>query len=64
MLTQIANHFYMLGIHPEQIIVSDMLTFALLNDFCNKYNIKLKKVDSMPELDYACDSILLYMMEL
>ena len=54
----------MLGIHPEQIIVSDMLTFALISDFCNKCNIKLKKVDSMPELDYACDSILLYMMEL
>ena len=63
-LTQLANHFCMLGIHPEQIIVSDMLTFALISDFCNKCNIKLKKIDSMPELDYACDSMLLYMMEL
>ena len=41
-----------------------MLTFALLNDFCNKCNIKLKKVDSMPELDYACDCMIQYMMEL
>ena len=63
-LAQIANHFCTLGIHPEQIIVSDMLTFALISDFCNKCNIKLKKVDSMPELDYACASMLLYMMEL
>jgi hypothetical protein len=54
----------MLGIHPEKIIVSDKLTFALISDFCNKCNIKLKKVASMPELDYACDSMLLYMMKL
>ena len=64
LLTQLANHFCMLGIHPEQIIVSDMLTFALISDFCNKCNIKLKKVDSMPELDYACDCMIQYMMEL
>lgn len=63
-LAQIANHFCTLGIHPEQIIVSDMLTFALISDFCNKCNIKLKKVDSMPELDYACDCMIQYMMEL
>ncbi len=63
-LTRLANHFCMLGIHPEQIIVNDMLTFALISDFCNKCNIKLKKVDSMPELDYACDCMIQYMMEL
>ena len=41
-----------------------MLTFALISDFCNKCNIKLKKVDSIPELDYACDCMIQYMMEL
>ena len=62
-LTELANHFCMLGIHPEQIIVSDMPTFALISDFCNKCGIKLKKIDSMPELDYACDCMAQYMME-
>lgn len=62
LLTQLANHFCMLGIHPEQIIVSDMLTFALISDFCNKCNIKLKKIDSMPDFDDACDYIAQYMI--
>ena len=52
----------MLGIHPEQIIVSDMLTFALISDFCNKCNIILKKIDSMPDFDDACDYIAQYMI--
>lgn len=61
-LTELANHFCMLGIHPEKIIVSDMPTFALISDFCNKCGIKLKKIDSMPELDYACDCMAQYMV--
>ena len=63
-LTQIANHFCKLGIHPEQIIVSDKLTSSLISDFCNKCNIKLTIADSLPELDYACDCMVQYMMEL
>lgn len=64
LLSQLANHFCMLGIHPKQIIVSDKLTFALISDFCSKCDIKLTIVDSMPELDYACDCMAQYMMEL
>ena len=63
LLSQLANHFCMLGIHPKQIIVSDKLTFALISDFCSKCGIKLTKVDSMPDLDYACDCMAQYMME-
>lgn len=62
LLTLLANHFCMLEIHPEQIIVSDNLTFALISDFCNKCNIKLTKADSLPELDYACDCMAQYMI--
>ena len=54
LLTELANHFCRLKIHPEEIKVSDNLTFALISDFCKKCDIKLTKVDSLPDLDDIC----------
>ena len=54
LLTELANHFCRLKIHPEEIKVSDNLTFALISDFCKKCDIKLTKADSLPDLDDIC----------
>ena len=62
LLTQLANHFCQFEIHPEQIKVSDNLTFALINDFCKKCDIKLTKADSLPDLDDLCNDIVMDMM--
>ena len=62
LLTQLANHFCQFEIHPEQIKVSDNLTFALINDFCKKCDIKLTKADSLPDLDNLCNDFVMDMM--
>ena len=46
LLTELANHFCRLKIHPEEIKVSDNLTFALISDFCKKCDIKLTEQHS------------------
>ena len=54
LLTQLANNFCNLEIRPEEIKVSDDLTFALLSNFCKKCDIKLTKTHYLPDLDDIC----------
>lgn len=62
LLTELANHFCRLKIHPEEIKVSDNLTFALISDFCKKCDIKLTKADYLPDLDDICSYLVNDMM--
>ena len=38
-------------VYPEEFLVDDGFSEAFLEDFCRKTEIKLKKVDYLPELE-------------
>lgn len=54
LLSELANHLLSLDINPKQITVSDDKTYNLIEDFCRKCDIKLKKAKSLHRLDEAC----------
>ena len=62
LLAELANHLCSLGINPKQITVNDDKTYNLIEDFCSKCDIKLKKAKGLHELDDACMMMMQGMM--
>ena len=51
LLNQLAFTLISMEVYPEEFLVDDRFSEAFMDDFCKKTEIKLKKIDYLPELE-------------
>ena len=51
LINQLAFTLISMEVYPEEFLVDDRFSEAFMDDFCKKTEIKLKKIDYLPELE-------------